>query len=149
MATADILLATERKEVEGYASAFSSIKPHVARGLLRPILRTKTPSPGIEMLPAVEDLAQEKMAKTILTMFSVSDRVGRPYVSPPGTPADIMNILRDAFAKVAKDRELKEESEKLMMEVEYVPANECLKEMQFFLNQPPEIVNEYKKYIKF
>lgn len=149
VATADILLATERKEVEGYASAYSSIKPHVARGLLRPIVRTKTPTPGIEKLPAVEDLATEKMGKTIMTMFSVSDRVGRPYVSPPGTPADIMNILRDAFAKVAKDPELKEESEKLMMEVEYVPASECLKEMQFFLNQPPEIVNEYKKYIKF
>ena len=149
VATADILLATERKEVEGYASAYSSIKPHVARGLLRPIVRTKTPTPGIEKLPAVEDLATEKMGKTIMTMFSVSDRVGRPYVSPPGTPADIMNILRDAFAKVAKDPELKEESEKLMMEVEYVPASECLKEMQFFLNQPPDIVNEYKKYIKF
>jgi len=149
VATADILLATERKEVEGYASAFSSIKPHVARGLLRPIVRTKTPSPEIEKLPAVEDLAPEKMGKTIMTMFSVSDRVGRPYVCPPGTPADIMNILRDAFAKVAKDPEVKEESDKLMMEVEYVPASECLKEMQFFLNQPPEIVNEYKKYIKF
>jgi tripartite-type tricarboxylate transporter receptor subunit TctC len=149
VATADILLATERKEVEGYASAYSSIKPHVARGLLRPIVRTKTPTPGIEKLPAVEDLATEKMGKTIMTMFSVSDRVGRPYVGPPGIPADIMNILRDAFAKVAKDPELKEESEKLMMEVEYVPASECLKEMQFFLNQPPEIVNEYKKYIKF
>jgi len=149
VATADILLATERKEVEGYASAYSSIKPHVARGLLRPIVRTKTPTPGIEKLPAVEDLATEKMGKTIMTMFSVSDRVGRPYVGPPGIPADIMNILRDAFAKVAKDPELKEESEKLMMEVDYVPASECLKEMQFFLNQPPEIVNEYKKYIKF
>jgi tripartite-type tricarboxylate transporter receptor subunit TctC len=149
VATADILLAAERKEVEGYASAYSSIKPHVARGLLRPLLRTKTPALGIENLPAVEDLATDKMGKTIMTMFSVSDRVGRPYVSPPGTPADIMNILRDAFAKVAKDPELKEESEKLMMEVNYVPASECLKEMEFFLNQPPEIVNEFKKYIKF
>jgi len=149
VATADILLAAERKEVEGYASAYSSIKPHVARGLLRPLLRTKTPAPGIENLPTVEDLATDKMGKTIMTMFSVSDRVGRPYVSPPGTPADIMNILRDAFAKVAKDPELKEESEKLMMEVNYVPASECLKEMQFFLNQPAEIVNEFKKYIKF
>lgn len=147
--TSDILLATERKEVEGYASAYSSIRPHVARGLLRPLLRTKIPSPGIENLPAVEDLTTDKMGKTIITMFSVSDRVGRPYVAPPGTPADIMNILRDAFAKVVKDPELKKDSEKIMMDVEYVSDSECLKEMQFFFSQSPEIVNEYKKYVKF
>ena len=149
VATPDILLATERKEVDGYSSAYSSIKPHVARGLLRPVLRTKIPSPGIENLPAVEDLATDKMGKTILTMYSVSDRIGRPYVAPPGTPADTMNILRDAFAKMAKDPELKAEADKMMMEVEYIPPNDCLKEIQFFLNQPPEIVNEFKKYIKF
>ena len=149
VATTDILLATERKEVDGYASAYSSIRPHIARGLLRPVLRSKVPSPGIEKLPAVEDLATDQMGKTILAMYTVSDRVGRPYVAPPGTPADIINGLRDAFAKVTKDPELKQEADKLMMDVDYIPPEECLKEIQFFLNQPQEIVNEYKKYIKF
>ncbi|OGP65646.1 MAG: hypothetical protein A2170_09860 [Deltaproteobacteria bacterium RBG_13_53_10] len=149
VATADILLATERKEVDGYASAYSSIRPHIARGLLRPVLRSKIPSAGIEKLPAVEDLATDQMGKTILAMYAVSDRVGRPYVAPPGTPADIMNTLRDAFAKVTKDPELKQEADKLMMDVDYIPPEECLKEIRFFLNQPQEIVNEYKKYIKF
>ena len=148
-ATTDILLATERKEVDGYASAYSSIRPHIARGLLRPVLRSKIPSPGIEKLPAVEDLATDPMGKTILAMYTVSDRVGRPYVAPPGTPADIINGLRDAFTKVTKDPELKQEADKLMMDVDYTPPEECLKEIQFFLNQPQEIVNEYKKYIKF
>lgn len=149
VATADILLATERKEVDGYASAYSSIKPHIARGLLRPVLRTNISGPGIEKLPAVEDLTTDRMGKTILSMYSVSDRIGRPYVAPPGTSAETMNILRDAFAKLPKDPELKQEADKLMMEVDYTPASECLKEIQFFLSQPPETVNEFKKYIKF
>lgn len=149
VATSNIVLAVERKEVDGFASAYTSMKPHVARGLLRPILRAKVPSPGIENLPAVEDLVTDKIGKTITTMYAVSDRVGRPYVAPPGTPEDIMKILRDAFANIAKDPALKEEADKLMMEVDYVPAGECLKEIQFFLNQPPEIVNEFKKYIKY
>ena len=147
--TSDILLATERKEVEGYASAYSSIAPHVARGVIRPVLRTKIPNPDTDKLPAVEDLATGKMGKTIMEMFSVADKVGRPYVAPPGTPPEIMNILRDAFAKVAKDPELKADARKLMMEVDYVPASECLKEIHFLFGQPPEIVAEYGKYIKF
>jgi tripartite-type tricarboxylate transporter receptor subunit TctC len=149
VATADILLATERKEVDGYASAYHSIKPHIARGLLRPLIRTKIPSTGIENLPAVEDLTTDRMGKTILSMYSVSDRIGRPYVAPPRTSAEIMNILRDAFAKLPKDPELKQEADKLMMEVGFTPAGECLKEIQFFLSQPPETVSEFRKYIKF
>ena len=89
------------------------------------------------------------MGKTIFKMFTVSDRIGRPYIAPPGTPAEIMNTLRDAFAKMSKDPELQKEADKMMMEIEYFPASDCLKEIQFFLNQPQEIVNEFKKYIKF
>jgi tripartite-type tricarboxylate transporter receptor subunit TctC len=147
--TSDILLATERKEVEGYASAYSSIAPHVARGVIRPILRTKIPNPATDKLPAVEDLAPGKIGKTIMEMFSVADKVGRPFVAPPGTPPEIMAVLRDAFAKVANDPELKGDARKLMMEVEYVPASECLKAIQFLFGQPPEIVAEFGKYIKF
>jgi tripartite-type tricarboxylate transporter receptor subunit TctC len=147
--TPDIVLATERKEVDGYAAAFSSMRPYIARGLLRPLLRSATLSPGSEKLPNVEDLATEQIGKTIFKMFSVSDRVGRPYVCAPGTPADIMKILRDAFAKAAEDPELRKEADKMMMEVEYVPADDCMKEMQFFLNQPQDVVNEFRKFIKF
>jgi tripartite-type tricarboxylate transporter receptor subunit TctC len=147
--TSDILLATERKEVEGYASAYSSIAPHVARGVIRPVLRTKIPHPDTDKLPAVEDLATGKTGKTVMEMFSVADRVGRPFVAPPGTPVEVMNILRDAFAKVAMDPELKVDARKLMMDVEYVPAADCLKAIQFLFGQPPEIVAEFGKYIKF
>lgn len=147
--TPEIVLATQRKEVDGYGGAYSSMRPHIARGLIRPLLRTNIPSPGIEKLPSAEDLAADPMSKAILKMYSVSDLVGRPYVCPPGTPAEVMNVLRDAFAKAAKDPELQREADKMLMEVKYVRAEECVKQIQFFLNQPVEIVNEFKKYIKF
>ena len=148
-ATTDIILAIERKEVEGMGIAYSSILPHIARGLVRPVVRTKVSKPGIEKLPAAEDITTDKMGKTILAMFSVADRVGRPFLGPPGIPADVLKVLREAFSKVSDDPEAKQEAEKAMMEIDYVPADECLKEMQFFFNQPSDVVNEFKKYIKF
>ena len=81
--TGDIALAVERKELDGYTGAYSSQRPYIARKLLRPILRSGIPSPGIEKLPSAEDLTTDPMAKTIFKMYSVSDRVGRPYVCPP------------------------------------------------------------------
>ena len=82
-------------------------------------------------------------------MFSAPDLIGRPYVAPPGTPANIMNILREAFAKALKDPELREDAKKNMMEVQFVPPEECLKLVNFVLHQPEDIVKEASKYIKF
>ncbi len=60
-----------------------------------------------------------------------------------------MNILRDAFFEAAKDPELQKEADKLMIRIEYVPADECMKVLNYFLSQPEGIVKEFAKYIKF
>ncbi len=147
--SADGMLAIERKEVDGRAGSYSSLKPFIERGLVRPMIRGRVSEPGIENLPVNEDLTTDPKGKTIMAMLASTDGIGRPYVVPPGTPADIMNILRDAFAKVAKDPELKEEAKKSRMEVSYTSGDECLKVLNYLLNQPSDIVQEFGKYIKF
>jgi tripartite-type tricarboxylate transporter receptor subunit TctC len=96
-----------------------------------------------------EDLTTNKVGKTIMSMRSSADGTGRPFVAPPGTPANIMNILREALAKALKDPELREDAKKNMMEVQFVSPDECLKLVNFVLNQPDDIVKEASKYIKF
>jgi len=145
----DVMLAVERKEVDGRAGSFSALKPFIERGLVRPLLRGRVAEPGTENLPVDEELATDKMGKTLMAMRSSVEFIGRPYVAPPGTPANIMNILRDGFAKAAKDPELKEDAKKNMLEVEYTSAEECLKILTFLVNQPGDIINEFSKYVKF
>jgi tripartite-type tricarboxylate transporter receptor subunit TctC len=145
----DIMLAIERKEVDGRGMTYSSARVYIDRGLVRPLIRGRVSEPGIEKLPVDEDLAKNARAKTLMAMRSAPDRMGRPYVAPPGTPAATMKILTEAFAKVAKDPALKEDSAKNKMDVEYVPADEVKKVVQYLLNQPPDIVSEFSKYVKF
>jgi tripartite-type tricarboxylate transporter receptor subunit TctC len=147
--SADGMLAIERKEVDGRGGSYSSLKPFIERGLVRPMIRGRVSEPGIENLPVNEDLTTDPKGKTIMAMLASADGIGRPYVAPPGTPADIMNILRDAFAKVAKDPELQEDAKKNRMEVSYTSGDECLKVLNNLLNQPSDIVQEFGKYIKF
>ena len=149
VSSAETMLAVERKEVDGRAGSYSSLKPFIDRGLVRPILRSKVPEAGTEKLPVDEDLATDKKAKAIFAMFSTADLIGRPYVAPPGTPAEVLNVLKDAFAKVAKDPELKEEAKKLKMDVDYTPGEEILKVIDFAFNQPEDIVKEFSKHVKF
>jgi tripartite-type tricarboxylate transporter receptor subunit TctC len=143
------LLAVERREVDSYAAFYNSLRPVIERGLVRPVIRGRVSAPGIEKLPMDEDLATNTKAKTIMAMRSATDQVGRPYVAPPKTPADIIRTLRDAFDQVADDPELKEDSKKLMMSVEYVSAEETLKVLNYLLSQPDDMVKEFSKYIKF
>lgn len=145
---ADVMLAMERKEVDGRGVTYSSIKSFIERGAVRPLVRGRESALGIENLPVNEDLTTDKTGKTIMAMHSTSDRLGRPYVAPPGTPDKIVNILRGAFAKVTKDPALQEEAKKFMIDVEYVPADECLKVLHYFFNQPEGILNEFNKYVK-
>jgi tripartite-type tricarboxylate transporter receptor subunit TctC len=144
----DIILAFERKEIDATYLTYSSNKPHIKRGLVRPLVRGRVSAPEIENLPVNEDLVTDKKAKTLMAIISAVDKVGRPYVAPPGTPEDVMKILREAFRKVAEDPEVKVEAEKMMMEVEYLSAEESLKSVSYVLNQPDDIVKEFIKYSK-
>jgi tripartite-type tricarboxylate transporter receptor subunit TctC len=147
--TADSLLAVERKEVDGTSGTYSTLRPLIERGVLRPLLRGRNAEAGIENLPIDEELTADKTGKKIMAMRSATEQVGRPYVAAPGTPPEVMKILRDAFANVAKDPQLQADARKSMMPVEYLSAEECLKVINYLLNQPGDVVKEFNKYIKF
>lgn len=147
--SADVMLAIERKELDGRGGTYSSVKPFIERGVVRPVLRGRMSEPGIENLPVDEDLTSDPKAKTILGMRSAPDGIGRPYVAPPGTPEKVVKILREAFAKVEKDPEMKADAKKNKMEVTYVPADECLKVVNFILGQPENMIQEFNKFVKF
>ena len=148
-ASAEAMLAVEQKEADGRGASFSSIKPYVERKLVRCWIRGQASEPGIENLPVDEDLTTDKVGKTIMAMRSAADRLGRPYVAAPGTPPEVMAVLRDGLAKVLKDPELLEDAKKNMMLVQHLPPEECLRLVSFVLDQPEGIVKEAAKYIKF
>src|SRR6266850_948820 len=110
--SADIMLAVERKEVDGRAGSLTSITPFIDRKLVRPVVRARAVEPGIEQLPVDENLAPNARARAIMALRSAPEVIGRPYVMPPGTPAETAHIMRAAFAKVMSDKELVAEAAK-------------------------------------
>jgi hypothetical protein len=113
------------------------------------LIRCRVSEPGIENLPVDQDVTTSKMGKTVMALLNPAYVMGRPYVMPPKTPDSIMAILREAFAQVVKDPEAMAEARKLSMSMEYTPADECLKLVNHVLTQPPDIVKEVNKFIKF
>ena len=147
--SADIMLAVERKEVDGRAGSYTSLRPFIDRGLVRPIVRARSTEPGIDKLPADEDAAPNARAKAIMALRSAPEQVARPYVLPPATPADIVKVMRDAFAKAVQDPELEAEGKKAKLDLEYLPGDQAQKILVEVMTQPQDLIDEFSKYIKF
>ena len=147
--SADIMLAIERKEVDARAGSYTSLRPFIDRNLVHPVIRARAVEAGIEQLPVDENLAPNARAKAIMALRSAPEVVGRPYVMTPGTPAETLRIMREAFAAALKDPELVAEATKAKMELEYTSGEETLKILTEVLSQPKDVVDEFSKYIKF
>lgn len=143
------LLAVERKEADGTASVYSSLKPYINRGLIRPLIRGRISASGIESLPVDEDLTTDKRGKTIMALRSAAGSFAWPYVAPPKTPPEVMKIIRNAFAQVTKDPLFLAEADKYGMAIEYVTAEESMKILNFIFSQPDDIVRDFGRFIRF
>jgi len=85
--SADIMLAVERKEVDGRAGSYSSIQPFIDRKLVRPVIRARSTDKRLQQLPVDEDLAPNPRAKAIMALRSAPEQIARPYVLPRSPPA--------------------------------------------------------------
>ena len=57
-----------------------------------------------------------------------------------------MNIFREAFRKVEKDRDLIAEVEKNQLEFNYIPGPEALKAVKEYMNLPQDLLDSFRKY---
>jgi tripartite-type tricarboxylate transporter receptor subunit TctC len=147
-ANSDVLLAVERKEVDSWSALATTIKLAVDRGVVRPLVRGRVPTQGFENLPVDEELATSPLGKSLMAIKSIPQAIGRAFASAPGTPADRLAMLREAFAKVAKDPEFLAEGKKAKIDFSFISHEQVLKDFNGLLNQTPETLKEMGKYIK-
>src|SRR4051812_18963483 len=147
--SADIMLAVERKEVDGRAGSYTSLCPFIDRKLVRPIVRARSNDAALKDLPVDESFAPNPRAKAIMALRSAPEAIARPYVLPPGTPDAIVKTMRDAFARAIQDKALVAEADKAKMDLDFTSGEEAVKVLKEVLSQPKDIVDEFTKYIKF
>src|SRR3954451_7497957 len=147
--SADIMLAVERKEVDGRAGSYTSLRPFIDRKLVKPIVRARSSEKSVTNLPMDEDFAPNPRAKAIMALRSAPAQVARPYVLPPATPPEIVKVMRDAFAAAISDPDCEKEAAKAQLDLEFTSGEQAQKILAEVLHQPKDIVAEFSKYIKF
>ena len=73
---------------------------------------------------------------------------GRPLVTPPKTPANLVKILRDAHKKAMADPQLLDEAKKGKMEVDPVSGEELEKLADKMLSMSPGVVKRVKSVLQ-
>jgi tripartite-type tricarboxylate transporter receptor subunit TctC len=125
--TNSMLPAIERGEVEGmcgwgWDSARVVGRDYFARGVIKVGLEVGVErNPELVKLgvPYATDLMSNEENKKLLTFLMDYLVYIRPFMAPPGIPADRLKALQDAFAATLKDPEALAEAEKTGVEVHY------------------------------
>ncbi len=119
----DVSLAMERGEVSGrcgwsWSSVISTRKEWYDSKKINVLVQMSLQKhPDLPNVPLVLDLAKTPEQKQILTLVFARQALGRPFLAPPGVPADRLEALRKAFMDTMKDPEFLAEAAKAQLEV--------------------------------
>jgi len=152
----EVSMAVERGEVACMGltvSVFFSREPFLTWAK-KSFVRTLAQSghkrdPRLPDGPTVYELMDE--FKTPATSRRVAEAMllggdwARSLLAPPGTPADRVKVLREAYERAVKDPELVAEAKKSRVEVNPTRGDELQSMAKDVVVQPPEVIEQIKK----
>lgn len=152
--TADIRLAFASGEVQGVCNAWESFKAtwrkeREAGDVLLVVQNISKPHPDLPKVPLAISYAKTDEARKIVN--AVVHTVGptaRPYMLPPGTPKDRVEILRKAFMATMKDPEFLAEAAKAKLDINPLDGAELDRNVKEVFNLEPALIPKVKEILK-
>jgi tripartite-type tricarboxylate transporter receptor subunit TctC len=143
----DISLAMERGEVKGrcgwsWSSVVATRKDWLDQGKIKVLVQLSTHKhPDLPNVPLIMDFAKTPEQKQILQLVFARQAMGRPFVAPPGLPAERVATLRTAFMETMKDKQFLAEADKMKLEINPV-SGEKVQDLVEAAYQTPKLVAE-------
>jgi tripartite-type tricarboxylate transporter receptor subunit TctC len=146
-------LAMEREEINGYPSVFyNSLVATKPTWLPEKKVKLLVQMGGqkekdLADVPLLSDLVTKPEDKALVEAAIGPLTAGRPYLLPPGVPADRVAIMRKAFAETFKDPEFLAEAEKRRLGVNAPRDGQGLQEVieRVYKNTPPALIERLQK----
>lgn len=139
----DVILAMERGEVQGICVANDSLarQPIAREGRINILFQAALkPDPKLKDIPVGIGLARNEDERQALQLFFARVALGRPFVAPPGVPADRIAAIRQAFIDTLADKEFIAEATKLRLSVDPIAGAEIGKLIDDAYDTPTDVV---------
>jgi tripartite-type tricarboxylate transporter receptor subunit TctC len=154
--TADVRMAIEGGEVEGFFNSWTSLKitsfDKIKSGewlMLAQLSEKPIKDLIVPNVPTIPQIAKTNESRLLLKYgTSTPNDFGKVYVLPPGTPADRASALENAFTKVFADKELFVDAEKGKLEIDPIIGEEIHKLVVEFLGMTPELRGKLQTALK-
>jgi tripartite-type tricarboxylate transporter receptor subunit TctC len=152
--TADVRLAFNSGEVAGLSNSWESTKStwrkELETGDLKLVLQaTLKPHPEFPKLPMALSYAKTDEARLLIsTVARVHGPTVRPYVLPPNTPKDRVQIIRKAFMDTMKDPDFLAEAKKANLDINPDDGAALEQNVKEILKLDPALVAKLKEILK-
>lgn len=152
--TGPVRLAFNAGEVHGICNSIESFKANwrneMDNGEIVMVVQAAIrPHPEFPNLPWAVDLAKTDDAKKMIqTLGRVNGVTNRPYVMPPGTPKERVNILRKAFSETMKDPEFLADAKRARLDIDPLDGETIDKEIKTLFKLEPGLVKQLKEILK-
>ncbi len=148
------LQALESGEVDGGFPTLESLKtlhPDWLRDNKINVLfqARQIPDPEMGRVPPVTALARSDIQRQTLEFLFPKDVIGRPFLAPPGVPADRLAALQKAFADAVMDPELVAEARKINVPVELTSGENLDKVVREAYATAPDIIERVRAVIPY
>lgn len=149
-ATAEMRLAVESGEVDGTSFAWSSMRTTWRSSLETGeavVVLQAVPKPFSDLpnVPLAINLAKTNEARQLIDVaLHKSGVFSRPFVLPPDTPKERVQILREAFQETLKDKEFLAHAEKASLDVDLVTGEELEEAVAGVFKLSPDLVAKLK-----
>jgi tripartite-type tricarboxylate transporter receptor subunit TctC len=139
----DVALAIERKELEGICLGYetlSNLALYEAGGIKAHFVVSVNPDPALKHLPNVFNYKMTDEQRTLMRVTFAREPFGRPFIAPPGVPAERVQALRKAFDATMTDPEFLAETQKAQLKVRATSGAELEKFIKtVYSDTSPEI----------
>jgi len=151
--TREMMFAVERGEVQGqcgmsWPSILAQRPDLVDSGKIRILVQEAIKGhPDLDQLgvPLALDFARTEEDRDVLKLVYTQEIFGRPYVLPPGVPAERVAALRTAFMETLRDKGLLAEAAKMRVDIEPVAGDEIQALVAQMYATPPAVIARAKQ----
>jgi tripartite-type tricarboxylate transporter receptor subunit TctC len=93
------------------------------------------------------DFAKDDAERRALELVFARQAMGRPFLAPPGIPADRAAALKRAFDATMKDPQFLAEAEKMQLEINPVSGDEVQAIVARMYAAPASVVERVKRIV--
>jgi len=149
----EIMIAIERNEVQGmcgmdWSSFLTQQRDWISSGFVRLLAQEDLeghPEMNRMGVPLTISFAKNAEDRQVMEMIYSQNLFGRPYLVPPGVPADRVAALRKAFASMLKDKALLAEAEKSGLDIGPMGGEELQALVTKLYALPPRVTERAKQ----